>query len=346
MNKMWNILILEDNKDLLEIISQLLKSHFQTNLSIHCALDIQTAKKIIQDYEIDIALCDHQLSENETGGDLLKFIKDHKMKTKFVLCSSYLPDQFPDLYPHSWIYYNIQKPEVNEGVEELIERLEKSHFLSESDLNNKIDEKVLDNLNNKFTTLLTAENIPLNRRVFSLFLASHQDLKVKKYISGYFSYNKNLLIEVIDQLILNNVLTEECTDLRFKCYQLVFIFHFAHKLDIVSSQDLVKLVYFNFAFDFNPEKLKALKNLPFGFLEDHISLYEIVINNNGSNPANKLVACFCNIHLLAKYMIGRSENREIDKFLEGLALDRKDVGHYHDSYRAIEVYLNNLDLED
>lgn len=119
------ILIVDDETDVLEILEFVVQDNFPTDtviLTAHCG---SAAKKILaDDHSIDFCISDHNMP-NGMGFDILRFIVEEKLKTKFVLCSTILSADKPHEYPAEYVFSNVQKPDVGKGVEELFKLIQK-----------------------------------------------------------------------------------------------------------------------------------------------------------------------------------------------------------------------------
>lgn len=76
------------------------------------------AIKELESNEYDYCICDHNMP-NGSGDKVLQFIISKKIRTKFILCSTVTPATHPDLYQANKIFFNIEKPDVVNGVEKL-----------------------------------------------------------------------------------------------------------------------------------------------------------------------------------------------------------------------------------
>jgi response regulator RpfG family c-di-GMP phosphodiesterase len=120
------ILIVEDNDALLEILSMLINHHFETQVETIHSPTAKLANTILATQKIDYCFCDHQLFD-DLGSDVLNFIISNKLKTKFILCSSFTPEMFPLNYPKDKIFFNIQKPDISEGLEQLFLKINQAN---------------------------------------------------------------------------------------------------------------------------------------------------------------------------------------------------------------------------
>ncbi|MDD4975411.1 MAG: response regulator [Bacteriovorax sp.] len=113
-----NILIVDDEDECAEIMDYLIKGLFPIGVIVHIANGGNDAIQILKTFKIDLCICDHNMP-NGMGNIVLKYITDEKQKTKFVLCSTVAPTDLPNLYSPQNIFYNIQKPDVYSGIENL-----------------------------------------------------------------------------------------------------------------------------------------------------------------------------------------------------------------------------------
>ncbi|MDD4974839.1 MAG: response regulator [Bacteriovorax sp.] len=111
-----NILIVDDDDDLAEIIESYIKGIFHPGVVVHIASSGYDAIEILKTSKIDLCICDHNMP-NGNGGSVLKYIINENQKTKFVLCSTVLPAELPNLYPLQNIFDSIQKPDIYSGIE-------------------------------------------------------------------------------------------------------------------------------------------------------------------------------------------------------------------------------------
>lgn len=103
----------------------LVQNTFEAETGIFKAHCGNEAIKILSEEKIDLCICDHNMP-NGMGSDVLKYIVDKKLNTKFVLCSTVLPREKPQEYPDSLIFSNIQKPDVGAGLERIKEMITSS----------------------------------------------------------------------------------------------------------------------------------------------------------------------------------------------------------------------------
>ncbi|MFA6236351.1 MAG: response regulator [Bacteriovorax sp.] len=118
------ILIVDDEREVAEIIDFLVKEYFPGSITTMLSKSGNSAINILRtNPSIDLCICDHNMPDG-LGSEVLKFIVQNKLNTKFVLCSSIVPDDRPDDY--TLIFSNIQKPHIGAGIENL-SKLVESH---------------------------------------------------------------------------------------------------------------------------------------------------------------------------------------------------------------------------
>ena len=113
-----NVLIIDDEVEILEIIDFLVLDQFPSDVKTFTAESTDKAIEILRTTSIDLCICDHNMSKDK-GSIVLKFIIENKLESKFVLCSTVLPEDVADLYPNEHIFFNIIKPEIFGGIEKL-----------------------------------------------------------------------------------------------------------------------------------------------------------------------------------------------------------------------------------
>lgn len=280
MTKSINILIVEDNHDLIEIMSQLIQSYFSKVVQIYNAEDIKSAQLILENKTIDLIICDHYLSSNETGACLLEFLKNKELKTKFVLCSSYTPDQFPNSYPSGSCYFNIQKPEVNEGLEKLIEKLERSNSDLSLEINYDYNERSVSKLSDQLNQIISADDVPLDRKIISSYLHAIQELKDQSLIPESFVFNKNLVHAIINDLckikFFYELYTHDHNCFLFPIYQSIFISLITRRIDADVLTVEGKLYQLSFLYNSPEEVISQIKFINFNYNASFSEISDIV----------------------------------------------------------------------
>ena len=80
---MKSILIVDDNLEFLQLLSSILKHHFQ----IYEATGVCAAAKLLESVTVDAICCDYNMRDG-TGLDLLKQLRQQDIKTPFMLMSA------------------------------------------------------------------------------------------------------------------------------------------------------------------------------------------------------------------------------------------------------------------
>lgn len=120
------ILIVDDESDICEIVEFLIQGIFPEGTQTTIASSGNQAIKILsENMDIDICICDHNMPDG-MGNVVSRFLMDVKSGVKFVLCSTVVPQDRPQDYPADFVYFNLQKPNITDGLEKLLLRLEKS----------------------------------------------------------------------------------------------------------------------------------------------------------------------------------------------------------------------------
>ena len=112
------ILIIDDESDIVEIVSFFVEEKFSGDVNIQTASGGFEAIEILKNGDIDLCICDHNMPKGR-GCEVFRFIDVQKLKTKFVLCSSTLPSDLIKEYGSNTIYSNIVKPDIEKGIDEL-----------------------------------------------------------------------------------------------------------------------------------------------------------------------------------------------------------------------------------
>ena len=110
------ILIVDDERDVAEIMEFLVREYFLKEVETQTAHSGNEAIEILKkNQSIDLCICDHNMP-NGMGNEVLRFIDESKLKTKFVLCSTLNPTENIHLYPERQLFAHIQKPEIADGI--------------------------------------------------------------------------------------------------------------------------------------------------------------------------------------------------------------------------------------
>lgn len=153
------ILIVDDESDICEIVEFLILGQFPEGTQTILASSGNQAIKILnENSDIDICICDHNMPDG-MGSVVAKFLMDVKSDVKFVLCSTVVPQDRPQDYPAEFVYFNLQKPNITDGLEQLLRLIEK-------DLPVKAN-------------IITEEFIPVTLHVLSLIGKAPADIYIR-----------------------------------------------------------------------------------------------------------------------------------------------------------------------
>jgi CheY-like chemotaxis protein len=116
------ILIVDDEEDILDIVEFTLNSFIPDNkIEIHRANSAASAISLLtQDSSINYTICDHNMPGGK-GSEVLSFITQSNHQAKFLLCSTYTPQDLPIEYPNCFSY--IQKPDISFHIEKFVKMM-------------------------------------------------------------------------------------------------------------------------------------------------------------------------------------------------------------------------------
>lgn len=112
-----NYLIVDDQEDLIDVV-ELTIYEFLTVKSILKAKNSEEAIALLKTNQIDICICDHNMPGGN-GNLVLDYLIKSNSDVKFVLCSTVTPNDMPDFYKNDRMFFNIEKPEIMNGIEQL-----------------------------------------------------------------------------------------------------------------------------------------------------------------------------------------------------------------------------------
>lgn len=117
-----NFLLVDDEEGIREILSFFVEDMSAGKATIFYADSGNKANAILSSERIDVCICDHNMPDG-MGPVVLQHIFEQKLATKYVLCSTVVPSDDPVNYPADKVYFNIQKPEIYQGMELLFQKL-------------------------------------------------------------------------------------------------------------------------------------------------------------------------------------------------------------------------------
>jgi len=116
-NKIFNILIADDDENVREAMISVLESFFDVQIqeasSASLAIEkIKSNQSNDSQNKFDVILCDYDM-KTDKGEEVFKYLIDNNLKTKFVLFSSYSPNEltfFKNIDLDSYNFFYIPKP--------------------------------------------------------------------------------------------------------------------------------------------------------------------------------------------------------------------------------------------
>lgn len=312
MNNNYKILIVEDNHDLIEVMSCLLHNFFKKSVEILNAETFSKATEILDKEEVNLVICDHFLSNTETGGDLLLFLKNKKSKVKFVLCSSFTPEEFPELYPSGSIFFFIQKPEISDGLEHLIHKLESTHNQLSSEVNLDYSDNQINAISQQVDKIFVQEDVPFDRKLISIFSLTHQSLKDNHFIPKSSSLNKTTLqrlVEIQNRIPSTQKFAKEYPEkFQLALAHILLIFSLVKKLDIESIDMDLKLSMLSLLFHkiIQNEDLSEFNTFEVGTINENIIE---VSRDQEKTPSSVFTSIFIISLKLSEIYINKSEFR-------------------------------------
>lgn len=118
------VLLADDEIDLVDILEFLTQNILPSVSFVQKSYSGHEAIEYLKKEKFDLIICDHNMPKG-MGSEVLKFIVENKLETKFVLCSTVTPAEKPQEYPLNQIYGNIQKPDISIGLEKIKDMLAK-----------------------------------------------------------------------------------------------------------------------------------------------------------------------------------------------------------------------------
>ncbi|MCK6594208.1 MAG: response regulator [Bacteriovoracaceae bacterium] len=114
------ILIVDDYREVAECVEYYVFNIFSQNTFTKLAFSAGDAIRCLKEKPgyYDLCICDHDMGIS-FGNEVLNYLVESSSATRFVLCSTFLPRDNPAMYPSKYVFYNIQKPDVFNGLREL-----------------------------------------------------------------------------------------------------------------------------------------------------------------------------------------------------------------------------------
>ena len=118
---MLKILLVDDEEDIRDILEMTFETYGVFDL-VHAHTGQDAIEKLKSD-NFDIIVCDYNMP-NGNGGQVYKYLIDHDIQTKYVLCSSDFPENHLEFSDSSLFFHHIEKPSICEGVSSCLNKLE------------------------------------------------------------------------------------------------------------------------------------------------------------------------------------------------------------------------------
>lgn len=131
------ILIADDDLEIVEIVSFLVKDHIDSKVEVIVANTGSSAIEKLSKNHIDFCICDHNMP-NGNGNLVLRHIIDQQLETRFVLSSGQDFSKDSTTYPIEKVFFRINKPDVFSGVELLAGVIKAQFDLASFDLSPKV----------------------------------------------------------------------------------------------------------------------------------------------------------------------------------------------------------------
>jgi response regulator RpfG family c-di-GMP phosphodiesterase len=122
LSKRLNILIADDEEEIRDILSYVLKSSI--NCEIQIAVNGKEAVEHISKGNVDLILCDYNMPIKK-GGEVYSYVLSTFPSIRYVMCSTDLPDEYEDFSDRSSFFGHIKKPNLINGTRAILERFKK-----------------------------------------------------------------------------------------------------------------------------------------------------------------------------------------------------------------------------
>ena len=166
-----NVLIVDDEDEIREILTFFVKSVYPCNVSE--AVNGEEAIAKLKDQQFHLVICDYNMPV-KNGGEVYRYMIETHQPAKYVMCSSDTPQTFPVFNDATNLFGFIQKPNLMNGVKEIIEKMKaQGEYIAESSALEKDFFPIGINL------LLTLRTVPVN-----VFIRISEGKHVKVYSAG------------------------------------------------------------------------------------------------------------------------------------------------------------------
>lgn len=109
------VLVIDDESDICDIISFYVEEYFNEEINFSQASGAPEAIEKIKHTQFDLILCDHSMPTGN-GNLVQQYLLENRLDVKYVVCSSFEPRDHPELYNLEHVYFNILKPNIENGI--------------------------------------------------------------------------------------------------------------------------------------------------------------------------------------------------------------------------------------
>ena len=161
-----NILIVDDEEEITEILSFIVKSCIPCNVFI--ATNGQEAIDSISKDAIKLVICDYNMP-NLNGGDVYNYVQNFAPNCKYVMCSSDSPEKYEAFLDRSSFFGQIIKPNLVNGTKAILEK-----FKQETP-------GILDTINDDYTPIAVSLLFSLSVLPSDVFLKLSENRFIKVF---------------------------------------------------------------------------------------------------------------------------------------------------------------------
>ncbi len=207
---MLKVLIIDDEEDIRDIIA------FTFEAEADCEfLFADTGNKAIEVIEsakeIDLIVCDYNMPRGN-GGMVYEYLLDRNLMIPYVLCSSSLPQEYEVFSSGKQLIGNIEKPNVFEGVQEVLKNLEEKKNLFSGGVvekNNSTYCNISIDLLESMKEMPTDIFVKINEEKFVKVLKMHDILSIEEVLKYKDKKIDKLLIQKTDLKIVVETLSQQ-----------------------------------------------------------------------------------------------------------------------------------------
>ncbi len=124
------VLIVDDDSDIRDILEFTFSCEAEANF-IHASSGNEAIKIIKENSDIDIIICDYNMPDGD-GGDVYKFLLDHKIDMAYVFCSSELVSDHDEFEDETYLLGEVTKPYLYDGVQRIVQQYNQKNTVSKN----------------------------------------------------------------------------------------------------------------------------------------------------------------------------------------------------------------------